>query len=113
MELIKNLTSTLLFFLIGCTSNPLWEDKPSKNVKIEPIIYGRWMSMDRETFSPVRISLWQESERTVDSHNFLATLVSTETKTRVTSIFFSPIYLAPSGAEYCTKGFGRSPNREG
>ena len=40
MELIKNLTATLLFFLVGCTSNPFWEDKPSKKVKIEGYVFA-------------------------------------------------------------------------
>jgi len=40
MELIKHLTATLLFFLVGCTSNPFWEDKPSKKVKIEGYVFA-------------------------------------------------------------------------
>ena len=35
MELIKKLTVTSLFLLMGCTSNPFWEDNPSKKIKIE------------------------------------------------------------------------------
>ncbi len=50
MELIKNLTATLLFFLVGCTSNPFWEDKPSKKVKIEGYVFANEKVSDVSAF---------------------------------------------------------------
>ena len=50
MELIKNLTATLLFFLVGCTSNPFWEDKPSKKVKIEGYVFANGRVSDASVF---------------------------------------------------------------
>ena len=50
MELIKNLTATLLFFLVGCTSNPFWEDKPSKRVKIEGYVFANERVSDASVF---------------------------------------------------------------
>ena len=50
MELIKNLTATLLFFLVGCTSNPFWEDKPSKKVKIEGYVFANERVSDASVF---------------------------------------------------------------
>ena len=50
MELIKNLTATLLFFLVGCTSNLFWEDKPSKKVKIEGYVFANERVSDASVF---------------------------------------------------------------
>ena len=50
MELIKNLTATLLFFLVGCTSNPFWEDKPSKKVEIEGYVFANERVSDASVF---------------------------------------------------------------
>ena len=50
MELIKNLTATFLFFLVGCTSNPFWEDKPSKKVKIEGYVFANERVSDAFVF---------------------------------------------------------------
>ena len=50
MELIKNLTATLLFVLIGCTSNPFWEDNPSKKLKIEGYVSANERISDASVF---------------------------------------------------------------
>ena len=50
MELIKNLTAILLFFLVGCTSNPFWRDKPSKKVKIEGYVFANERVSDASVF---------------------------------------------------------------
>ena len=50
MELIKNLTATVLFFLVGCTSNPFWEDKPSKKVEIEGYVFANERVSDASVF---------------------------------------------------------------
>ena len=50
MELIKNLTATLLFFLVGCISNPFGEGKPSKKVKIEGYVFANGRVSDASVF---------------------------------------------------------------
>ena len=50
MELIKNLTATLLLLLFGCTSNPFWEDKPSKKIKIEGYVFANERVSDASVF---------------------------------------------------------------
>jgi len=50
MELIKNLTLTSFFLLVGCTSNPFWEDKPSKKVKIEGYVFANERVSDASVF---------------------------------------------------------------
>ena len=50
MGLIKNLIATLLFFLVGCTSNPFWENKPSKKVKIEGYVFANERVSDASVF---------------------------------------------------------------
>ncbi|RZP24160.1 hypothetical protein EVA24_03350 [bacterium] len=50
MELIKNLTTTLLLLLFGCTSNPFWEDKPSKKIKIEGYVFANERVSDASVF---------------------------------------------------------------
>ncbi len=50
MELIKNLAATLLFFLVGCTSNPFWKDNPSKKVKIEGYVFANERVSDASVF---------------------------------------------------------------
>lgn len=50
MELIKNLTATLLLLLFGCTSNPFWEDKPSKKIKIDGYVFANERVSDASVF---------------------------------------------------------------
>ena len=50
MELIKNLIALLCFVLIGCTSNPFWEDSPSKKLKIEGHVSANEKVSDASVF---------------------------------------------------------------
>ena len=50
MKLITNLTATLLFFLVGCTSNPFWKDNPSKKVEIAGYVFANERVSDASVF---------------------------------------------------------------
>ena len=50
MELIKNLTATLLFFVVGCTSNPFWKDKPSLKIQLKKWNIDKIKNLLRQTY---------------------------------------------------------------
>ena len=54
MEIKQNITFLIFILICGCTSNPFWEDQPTKKLTISGIVIAE----DRETDIPVYI--WVE-----------------------------------------------------
>ncbi len=77
MEIKQNITFLILILISGCTSNPFWEDRPTKKLAISGIVIAE----DRETDIPVYI--WVEdlnlSGRTNSNDEFSIDMYGLET----------------------------------
>ena len=77
MEIKQNIIILICIFICGCTSNPLWDDQPTKKLTIS----GTVNAEDRETDVPVYV--WVEdlniSGRTNSDNEFSIDISSLET----------------------------------